>query len=218
METNLAPRLDLAMVATEAAVSAVAHEDRRRILEELSRGADSAVGLAERMDDTRQRINYHLTALAETGLIELAEERPRRGFTEKIYRPVSRRFALDPALLGPLDAGWELPTNGDRWAAGYAVALASRTTRELARLLEKAARQEKRLAVGSMDTSVHLPSPNAMEAFVDDLARTIGEVVARHDDPRPGARPFRVTACCHPAPPAPAAEVSDNHHDHEDHP
>ena len=84
---------------------------------------------------------------------------------------MGRRFALDPTVLGPLDAGRQLPVEGDRWAAGYAVALASRTTREIARLQEKAARQNKRLAVGSMDTAVHLASPMAMEAFIDDLAR-----------------------------------------------
>jgi len=200
METNLAPRLDLAVVGSAAGVAAVAHPERRRLLQALAERSDSAAGLAERMDDTRQRINYHLNALADAGLIELAEERPRRGCTEKIYRPVGRRFALDPALLGPLDAGAALPAEGDRWAAAYAVALASRTTREIASLGEQAGREGKRLGVGSMDTTVRLSSPRAMEAFVDDVARAIAEIVARHDDDSPPSRPFRLTACTHPTP------------------
>lgn len=200
METNLAPRLDLAVVGTEKGVAAVAHPERRRLLQALARQPDSAAGLADRLDDSRQRINYHLKALLDADLVELMETRPRRGFEEKVYRPVGRRFALDPTVLGSLDAGRQLPAEGDRWAAGYAVALASRTTREIARLREKAARQNKRLAVGSMDTTVHLASPVAMEAFIDDLARAVAEVIARHDDAGPASRPFRLTLCAHPAP------------------
>lgn len=199
METNLAPRLELAVVGNEAGVAAVAHPERRRLLQALAERPDSAAGLAQRLEDTRQRINYHLKALEEADLVELAAERPRRGFTEKVYRPVGRRFALDPAVLGSLDAGAALPAEGDRWAAGYAVALASRTTREIAHLGERAAREGKRLAVGSMDTTVRLANPRAMEAFVDDLARALAETVARHEDRSGTARPFHVTVCTYPA-------------------
>lgn len=199
METNLAQDLTLAVIDSDDAVSALGNPERRRILQALAATPDSASGLAQRLNDTRQRMNYHVRKLETAGLVELAEERPRRGLTEKIYRPVSRRFALDPSILGSLDAG-ESIDEGDRWAAAYAIALASRTTREVAALRTKAASQDKRLAVASMDTTVRLRSPKAMEAFIDDLAQVIAEVVARHDDDGPGARPFRVTSCSHPAP------------------
>lgn len=199
MDTNLAHDVRLAVIDTDEAVSALGNPGRRRILEALAAAPDSASGLAGRLDDTRQRMNYHVRQLEAAGLVELAEERQRRGLTEKIYRPVSRRFALDPSILGSLDAG-ESIEEGDRWAAAYAIALASRTTREVAALRTKAASRDKRLAVASMDTTVRLRSPKAMEAFLDDLARAVAEVVARHDDPTRGARPFRVTSCSHPAP------------------
>jgi DNA-binding transcriptional ArsR family regulator len=199
METNLAPVLDLAFVDSDSAVAAVAHPERRGLLQALAEHPDSASGLAERIGGKRQRINYHVRSLLDAGLIELAEERPRRGLTEMVYRPVAQRFVIDPSILGDLDAGEEL-VEGDRWAASYAIALASRTTRELAALLSKAGRQGKRLATASMDTTVRLRTPNAMEEFVDDLARAIGEVVSRHDDIATDARPFRVTSCSHAAP------------------
>jgi len=205
METNLAPRLDLAIVDSDAAVAALANPERRRLLQALADRPDSAAGLADRLDDSRQRINYHVRALEDAGLIELAEERPRRGLTEKVYRPVSRSFAVDPSILGRLDAGASPGTEGDRWAAVYAVALASRVTREIAALQEKAALQGKRLAVASLDAGVRLRNPAAMQAFVDDLARALAEVAARHDDPSADARAFRVTGCVHPAPDDPAA-------------
>lgn len=199
METNLAPARAVAMVDSGEAVAALGHPERRRILQALARSPDSASGLAERLDDTRQRINYHVRALNDVGLIELAEERPRRGLTERIYRPVGRGFAIDPSVLGSLDIG-EMPEPGDRWAAAFAISLASRTTREIAALGRKAESEGKRLAVASMDTTVRLRTPKAMAAFIDDLALAITEVVARHDDPGTDTRTFRVAACSHPAP------------------
>ncbi|MFW6084619.1 MAG: ArsR/SmtB family transcription factor [Gemmatimonadota bacterium] len=208
MEANLARDPDLAVIEADDAVSALANPQRRCILQALAAVPDSASGLAERLDDTRQRMNYHVRQLEAAGLVELAEERPRRGLTERIFRPVSRRFALDPSILGPLDAG-ESIGEGDRWAAAYAISLASRTIREVAALRAKAASREKRLAIASMDTTIRLRSPRAMEAFIDDLARTITEVVARHDDPGSDGRPFRVTSCSHPAPDDPRADKPD---------
>lgn len=208
METNAAPELDLALIDADDAFTALGKPGRRRILEALASSPDSASGLAGRLGDSRQRINYHVRQLEAAGLVELAEERPRRGLTEKIYRPAARRFALDPGILGSLDAG-EAIEEGDRWAASYAIALASRATREIAELRTKAATREKRLAVASMDTTVRLKNPKAMERFIDDLARSIAEVVDRHDDPDTGARPFRVTACAYSAPAVPQGDENE---------
>lgn len=199
MNANLAPRRDVAVIDTEAALAAIGNPVRRRLLAALAEAPDSASGLADRLDDSRQRVNYHLKALEAAGLVELAEERPQRGLTERLFRPVSRRFALDPSILGPLDAGESVP-EGDRWAAAYAIALVSRTLREVAALRGKAAEQRKRLAVAALDTTLRLGAPAAMEAFIDELARAIADVVARHDDPGAGSRSFRVTACSHPVP------------------
>lgn len=187
------------MITTAKGVAAVGHAERRALLQALADTPDSATGLAERTGDRRQRINYHLKALEAAGLVELVEERPRRGLTERVFRPTARAFAIDPAVLGPLDAG-TLVESGDRWAAAYAIALACRSTREIAALEAKARDQGKRLATAAMDATVHLASPAAMAAFIDDLARAIAEVVARHDDTAPEARPFRVSCASWPAP------------------
>lgn len=208
MKANLGPELDVALVADDDGLTAIGNPVRRGILAALSRTSDSASGLAERLDDTRQRVNYHVRELERAGLIELAEERPRRGLTERVYRAVGRGFAVDPAVLGSLDAG-EALAEGDRWAAGYAIALASRATREIASLRRRASRERRRLAVASLDTTVRLRKPKAMEAFVDDLARAVAEVVARHDDASPSSRQFRLVCCSHPAP-DPAPVKSDN--------
>lgn len=39
-----------------------------------------------------------------------------------------------------------------------------------------------------------------MRSFVEDLSTAVAELVARHQDPEKGARPFRVATGLHPAP------------------
>ncbi|MGC5014312.1 helix-turn-helix domain-containing protein [Streptosporangium sp. DT93] len=71
---------------------------RRRLLGRLREPA-SAVGLAADLGLPRQRVGYHLRVLEEAGLIELVEERPRRGFVERVMRVTAKAFLVDPGVL-----------------------------------------------------------------------------------------------------------------------
>ena len=46
----------------------------------------SATEVAARLGESRQRVNYHVRALERGGLVELVEERARRGCTERVVR------------------------------------------------------------------------------------------------------------------------------------
>ncbi|GAA3012228.1 winged helix-turn-helix domain-containing protein [Streptosporangium longisporum] len=71
---------------------------RRRLLGRLREPA-SAVRLAADLGLPRQRVGYHLKVLEEAGLIELVEERPRRGFVERVMRVTAKAFLVDPGVL-----------------------------------------------------------------------------------------------------------------------
>lgn len=181
-------------------VEALLHPERRRLVGALRERPDSAAGLARRLGESRQRLNYHLRVLEESGLVELAEERPRRGVTERVLRPVARRFLVDPAVLGAL--GPEGPRESDRFSATYLVALAARAIRELAGLLARAKSTGKRLPTAGMSGEVRLARPDAFDPFVEDLSRAVAEVVARYHSADDGARTFRVVAGTYPSPEA----------------
>src|SRR5688500_5704341 len=99
------------------------HPERHRLHEALASGPDSASGLARRLGEGRQRLNYHLRLLEEAGQIELAEERWKGSKPERVMRLVARQYVLDPAALGSTADPDEV---GDRFSATYLVALASR--------------------------------------------------------------------------------------------
>jgi DNA-binding transcriptional ArsR family regulator len=178
-------------------VAALLPAERRELLEALRERPDSAAGLARRLGESRQRLNYHLRALEEAGLLEVAEERRRGNFTERVLRPTAARFVVDPATL---EAETGALPGGDRFSAAYLVGLAARTIREVAELRDRAGAQGKRLATAGLDVEVRLESPEDFRDFVDDLGRAVAGVVAEHHRGDPGGRPFRVTAGIHPSP------------------
>jgi DNA-binding transcriptional ArsR family regulator len=189
----------LRLLRDPAQVAALMDADRRRLLTALSEEPDSAVGLAHRLGDTRQRLNYHLRKLEEVGLVVLVEERPRRGVKERVLRPVARHFFVDPAALGPLGPlGVTEAEAGDRFSATWLVALAARAVRELAELLHRAGRGRKRLATAGMSARVRLREPADFEPFADELARAVARVVARWDHRGAEGRSFRVVVGSYP--------------------
>jgi DNA-binding transcriptional ArsR family regulator len=171
--------------------------ERRRLVEILAQRPDSASGLAERLGETRQRLNYHLRALEEAGVLELQEERRRGNCTERVLRPAAAGFVLDPGLAGGLPAPADA---GDRASAGFLLTVFARAVGELGRLCRRAASERKRLATVGIESRVLLARPADMEAFVSDLTAAIAQVVARHHDAGAGARPFRVLAAAYPEP------------------
>lgn len=178
--------------------AALLDPDRLRLVEALREAPDSASGLARRLDDSRQRLNYHLRALEEAGLVQLEAERRKGNFRERVFRAAARHFVVDPAAVGSLAADPE--DFGDRFSAAYVIALASRAITELAKLWAKAGRERKRLATGALETRVQLARPADFEAFQRDLARAVGRVVKKHHQEGADSRPFRVVLATYPAP------------------
>lgn len=205
---------DLEILHDPDRVAALMHPERRRLVGALVERPDSATGLARRLDDSRQRLNYHLKLLEEAGLVELARERPRRGVTERVLRPVAERFVVDSGVLGALAP--EGPRESDRFSATYLVSLAARAIRELARLLARAASSGKRLPTAGLSGEVRLARPRDFDAFVEDLGRAVADVVRRHHTEAGETRPFRVLSGVYPAPAADPARDTDDETTQED--
>ncbi|MCI0546949.1 MAG: helix-turn-helix domain-containing protein, partial [Candidatus Rokubacteria bacterium] len=79
-----APAHELAVVRDPDRASVLLDSGRQRLLVALEESADSASGLARRLGDSRQRINYHLRELESAGFVELAEERRRGNCIERV--------------------------------------------------------------------------------------------------------------------------------------
>lgn len=62
----------------------------------------SAPEIAARLGLSRQRVHYHVRALADAGFLRRAGRRTKRNMVEQRYVAVARSFVLSPELLGEL--------------------------------------------------------------------------------------------------------------------
>ena len=167
-------------VIEDPATAAVAMEPTRsRILSELADPA-SAATLATRVGLTRQKVNYHLRALEEHGLVRLADERKWGGLTERRMVATAASYVVSPNALGPV---------------------AVDPNREVADLVRRADIAGKRLATLSVDTEVRFRSPTERAAFSHELTEAITKLVSKyHDESASGGRAHRLVIVAHPLP------------------
>ena len=186
-------------VIEDPTTAAVAMEPTRsRILSELADPA-SAATLATRVGLTRQKVNYHLRALEEHGLVRLADERKWGGLTERRMVATAASYVISPNALGPVavDPNREV----DRLSASYLIALGARIIREVADLVRRADIAGKRLATLSVDTEVRFRSPTERAAFSHELTEAITKLVSKyHDESASGGRAHRLVIVAHPLP------------------
>ncbi|WP_129790494.1 helix-turn-helix domain-containing protein [Sphingosinicella sp. CPCC 101087] len=189
---------DLAVIDTAAVATVALDPVKTRLLAQLSAPA-SAASLAGRVGLTRQKVNYHLRALEDHGLVEAAEERRWGGLTERLVVATASSYVISPSALGSIGA--DPSRNSDRLSASYLIALAARVVREVGDLWRNARQSEKRLATLSIDTVIRFRSPADRAAFTADLASAVATLAARyHDERAPGGRPHRLVVASYPAP------------------
>lgn len=169
---------------------------RRRILAALAQPA-SAAGLAEQLGMPRQKIGYHLNALEAAGLVKLAEERRRRGFTERLF-VAARSYVLDPALMqAPPDP--DAVDAQDRHAADHLIAAASTLVRDVARMRQAADAEGSRLLTLTVEADVGFATPADFDAFTEDVSAAVAALARKYA--APSGRRYRLTAVAHPAAP-----------------
>src|SRR5262245_16430647 len=77
------------------ALQAVAHPLRIRILDAL-REPDSAAGVARRLGEARQKVNYHIKELERAGLLRRHGERRTGNFVETLFQSAARTLVVSP--------------------------------------------------------------------------------------------------------------------------
>ncbi len=165
-------------------VVALLHPLRRQVLQLLVT-PDSASGLGRTLDVPRQKVNYHLRALEDLGMVRRVGQRQRRGLTEQLFVRAHPEVLIYPMVVegGPATA---IDQRGLRAAVAAAVGI----LRSVRRVWAAATKSGERVATVTVDATVRLPNPVALQAFTDDLR----EVMERHDRPdTPGAMRLSVT-------------------------
>jgi DNA-binding transcriptional ArsR family regulator len=193
--------IDVEVIDDPAAAAAALDPVRSKLLSELTEPA-SAATLAARLGIARQKVNYHLRALEEHGLVQVTGTRKWGGLTERLLRATAASYIVSPNALGPVasDPG----RAADRLSSSYLIALAARVVREVSDLVRRSGELDKRLPTLSIDTEIRFRSAADRAAFTSDLADAVTALVSRyHDESVPGGRAHRLVVVAHPMPQEP---------------
>ena len=190
--------LDVEVIENAQAALVALDPIRSKILSELSQPA-SAASLAGRLGLARQKVNYHLRALEENGLVRVAEKRKWGGLTERLLVATAASYVVSPVAMGQVATD---PCRcKDRLSARYLIALAARIVKEVTSLLRRSGETGKRLATLSIDSEIRFRNASERAAFTEELTRTITHLASRyHDESAPGGRLHRVVIVSHPLP------------------
>jgi len=190
--------LGIHVIDDPAAATVALDPTRSRLLSELAAPA-SAATLAPRLGLSRQKVNYHLSALEAHGLVRLDHERKWGGLTERLLVATAASYVVSPSALGPVAV--DPDREADRLSASYLIALGARVVREVGDLVRRAKEAGKRLATLSVDTEVRFKSPTDRAAFSSELTEAITKLVSKyHDESAPGGRVHRLVVVAHPLP------------------
>jgi DNA-binding transcriptional ArsR family regulator len=175
---------------------------RRAVLEQLQEPA-SAAAVAARLGVSRQRVAYHVRELEQAGLVQMVEERQRRGCVERIVKVTPGAVVVGTDVIG--DPRAVSTANQDRFAADSLLALSARTVNDVAQLGERARVSGRRLVTFAIEADVGFAQPADIERFTNRLAEAVTRLVAEFDTGQRQHR-FRVVAGGYPQPNGSAPE------------
>lgn len=188
---------DLAVLDTPERASMLMDPLRLQVLEQL-RDPGSSTTVAADLGMPRQRVNYHVRALEDAGLLRLVEERRKGNCTERVLQATARHYVVSPEALGRL--GVSAGDVKDRFSSAYLLAQAAQTIREVGALRVGADAAGKKLATLSLETEVRFANAADQHAFAEGLAQALAALAARyHTQDAPNGRRFRFTVGGHPA-------------------
>ena len=180
--------LDTLYIEDVAQADALLKPKRVQIMRELAEPR-TCTEIGGVLGETPQAIYYHVKRLQAAGLVSLVDERRVRGIVEGIYQAVARTYWVSPEIAGRLG---EPRRREDMLGLGYLLNL----TEELARDLSALAVGPVTLPSFGIAGDVHL-SPEDGAAFVAELQRAFGEVLAKYGGGESG-HTFRLALACYP--------------------
>lgn len=186
----------MAVIEDPAAAEVSLDPVRARLLAELAE-PHSATMLSARVGLPRQKVNYHLRALEQHGLVELVEERRKGNCTERMMLATAQSYVISPTALAAVQPD---PTRSpDQLSARWLLAVAARLVRDVGALITGATQDRKRVATFALDGEVRFASAADRAAFAEELARAVAALVSKyHDRTAERGRDHRVIVAVHP--------------------
>jgi DNA-binding transcriptional ArsR family regulator len=147
----------------------------------------SCTEVASRLDQTPQRVYYHVKRLVDAGLVTQVSERRVRGIHEGIYQASARSYWMSPRLIGHLG----LRRRQDELSLGYLLDLVEEVQADIAGL------DRSRPELPSIGVSGEIRvRPEQRQEFLDDLRTVLQDLFTRYGGAEGDA--FKLAVACYP--------------------
>ncbi|MBE1575919.1 ArsR family transcriptional regulator [Amycolatopsis sp. WAC 04169] len=147
----------------------------------------SCTEVATVLDQTPQRVYYHVKRLVEAGLVKQVSERKVRAVSEGVYQATARSYWLSPGLVGRLGPR----VARDELSLGYLVDLMEEVQADVA-ALDRTAPELPSIGV-SGEIRV---APERRQEFLDELKTTLQDLFTRYGGAEGDA--FKLAVACYP--------------------
>jgi DNA-binding transcriptional ArsR family regulator len=147
----------------------------------------SCTEVAGRLDQTPQRVYYHVRRLLDAGLVTQVSERRVRGIHEGIYQASARSYWLSPRLVGRIG----LRRKQDEMSLGYLLDLMEEVQADVAAL----DRTKPELPSVGVSGEIRL-RPDQRQEFLAELQTMLQDLFSRYGGAEGDA--FRLAVACYP--------------------
>ncbi len=167
---------------------------RRSILEVLQEPGSSS-SVADHLGLPRQRLNYHVRALEEEGLLRHVEDRRKGNCIERVVQATAPQYVIDPDLFGLTAPEAERLSHTDSPSAvDDLMESSSRTLHQVGRLIAQDPGGTSRLPTLSLEAQISFRSTRDEAEFANAMRNVLDQMTRRYHDPgAPEGRAFRVT-------------------------
>ncbi len=131
----------------------------------------SCTEVGAQLDQTPQRVYYHVKRLVDAGLVTQVSERRVRGIVEGIYQATARSYWLSPRLIGTIGGR----RGRDELSLGYLIELVEDVQQDLATI----DKTRPELPTLGMSGRIALPAERRTE-FFDELRSTLQDLFTKY--------------------------------------
>lgn len=183
------------LVTLPEQAAALLHPIRSEIVAALKEPS-SATEIAKGLNETPQKINYHLKTLEKVGLVQRVGTRNVRNLVEVLYQAVAKTLIFSESLGLSPEAAQKLK---DQQALAHVLSLTETMKRDALQLMEKA--EEEQIPSAVLQAKVSLTTPEERNQFINEYFSLLHQLVEKYQSTtsQPGHE-YQVSLAVYPRP------------------
>lgn len=154
----------------------------------------SATEIAKLLQETPQRINYHIKMLEKVNLVRRVGTRQVRNLVEVLYQSIAHTFLLAESLS---IAPHLIQKMKDQGSLMHLIHTSERMKKDALLLMEQS-EQEEEIPSASIQMQLHLTNEEQRKQFIDDYVEMVKQLIGKYQSKSMDSTPYQVLVAIYP--------------------